>query len=71
MKKLFKHVIVYNKVEILTDARSKTRFVLARRNEAADGDTRWGLFNGAKCLEISPYRADLLGTLNNWGFSVK
>jgi len=71
MKKLFSYEVVHNKVEILIDTRGKTRFILARRNEAVDGDTRWGLFNGPNCLHISPYRADLICKLNDWGYAVK
>jgi hypothetical protein len=69
MKKLIAHELVKNRLEILVDAKGITRFILARRSELQDGDTRWQLFKKNEVLAVSPYRHDLYSKLA--GFAVK
>jgi len=69
MKKLIAHELITNRLEILVDAKGITRFILARRREDRDGDTKWQLFQAKKLLAVSPYRHDLYSLLED--FAVK
>ena len=69
MKKLLAHELVFNRLEILVDARGKTQFILARRLDKDHGDTYWQLFKDNELLATSAYRLDLYSGLE--GFIVK
>ena len=66
MKKLIAHELINNRLEILVDARGKTKFILARRREDEYGNTHWQLFKDNELLATSPYRHDLYSHLQEF-----